>query len=126
MRIFMDDRIIVKIFYTHIFRIFVIAIIAFVSSLSDAHATTGDEKKPNKGEETAKKAKVPIDLKAIPIGVEEAIISSNESVAKMPTYYSPSYIEQEQNSNGEDQNAVLSFNLIHYIFQRFKFSEEVY
>ncbi len=121
----MDDRIIVKIFYTHIFRIFVIAIIAFASSLSDAHATTGDEKKSKNKAETEKKTSVP-DTKAIPGDIEATITSSNESVSKMPTYYRPMHTGQEVNSNGEDQNAVLSFNLIHYIFQRFKFSEEVY
>lgn len=97
-------------------------------TLSEAHAGTGDEKKAKTNSESGEKSKNVIEagklIPAVVIIVEEKT-PTESSVVRRP-YYQPSYLDEEVSSSGEDQNAVLSFNVIQYIFQRFKFSEEVY
>lgn len=107
-------------------------LVLFMSALNEAHATSENEKKSKKGPGSEKKATATLEVKEISkddvttIANPEFEIASDNITPAQPTYFQQSYSDQEITSSGEDQNAVLSFNVIQYIFQRFKFSEEVY
>lgn len=116
-----------KIFHSHIFKIPAIALVVIVSSMSEIHATTGDEKKAKSGTETNKKTKTTVESGKEVLVVDEVKTTNTTNTGnKVVPYYEPPYLDKEVSSSGEDQNAVLSFNVIQYIFQRFKFSGEVY
>lgn len=96
----------------------------FMLTVSTAHAGTGDEEKAKTNPETEKKSKEALKVgKVIPEILEERSESKNTPVIP---YYETPFLDKEASASGEDQNAVLSFNVIQYIFQRFKFSEEGY
>jgi len=90
-------------------------------------ATTGGEKEEKANPKTVKKTKV--NLEESVEAIEEIPNEKPQINYKRPVssgqYYQPSS-SHDTSSSGEDQNTVLSFNVIQYIFERFKFSEEVY
>ena len=125
----------------------------FISGmLSEAHATTGEgdrnsrqqQENPNRGQNTepssledfsedVNEGSVKIETARPIVKSSKPVPEQSKSVTEKPSrpaaessYYESSYIDQEASSTGEDQNAVLSFNVIQYMFQRFKFSEEAY
>jgi hypothetical protein len=92
--------------------------------MGEAHATTGDGEKTKKSTESNKKAKSTIEPNDEASTIDE--VKTTDTGINVVPYYEPPYMDKDVSSSGEDQNAVLSFNVIQYIFQRFKFSDEVY
>ena len=125
MRIFMDDRFSVNTFYSHTIKLSAFVLVFSMLMLNNAFAGTGDEKngeKTNSGK--VKKGKDPVKgVTIVPIKKPE-IKTKNEG--SIPSYHQPSLLDEEVLSNGEDQNTIITFNVIQYFFQRFKFSEEIY
>ena len=125
----MNDQFEVKIFYSHILKISAVMLVFFMSTLSESYANTENDKKSKTGSGDEKKATSSVEVKeeASPDATNTKLkIDRDKSDPNEPTYFQPTYLDQKTTSSGEDQNAVLSFNVIQYIFQRFKFSEEVY
>jgi|GEM_PF-6768312 len=120
----MDDRFIVKILTPHILRISAVVLMFFMLTVSAAYAGTGDEDKTKTNPESEKKSKDALKVgKVIPNILEDRGEIQNSPVNP---YFETPFLDKEASASGEDQNAVLSFNVIQYIFQRFKFSEEGY
>jgi hypothetical protein len=94
--------------------------------LNNAYANSGDEKKSNKTNPDTKmevKGAPKIELRA-----PEPVVELDRSVLDkaITPYHRQAIFDQEGDLSGEDQNAVISFNVIQYFFKTFKFSEEVY
>ena len=94
-----------------------------------SYAGTGDETKAKvktNPETEAKSKGVLKESKVIPDILEGKEDTNEIKTTAVIPYYETPFLDEEASTNGEDQNAVLSFNVIQYIFQRFKFSEEGY
>ena len=125
MRIFMDDRFSVNTFYSHTIKLSAFVLVFSMLTLNNTYAGTGDEKKGEKTNPVTPKKVTDLTGSEIIVPIKnQEIKTKNEG--SILSYHQPSLLEKEVLSEGEDQNAIITFNVIQYFFQRFKFSEEVY
>ena len=96
-------------------------LVFFISALSEVHANTENEKKSKNDPKTGEKATKKIDIDYLPNSTEKR----SATTSKAP-HFQAQYPNQEDLLSSQDQNAVLSFNFVQYIFQQFKFSEKTY